>query len=41
MAELGFQVSTKTNDGTIFVIADAKIGLWISFDMIDVASSTK
>lgn len=23
MAELGFQVSTKTNDGTIFVIADA------------------
>ncbi len=23
MAELGFQVSTKTADGTIFVIADA------------------
>jgi hypothetical protein len=26
MAELGFQVSTKTNDGTIFVIADATYG---------------
>lgn len=26
MAELGFQVSTKTPDGTIFVIADATYG---------------
>jgi len=26
MAELGFQVSTKTADGTIFVIADATYG---------------
>lgn len=26
MAEIGFQVSTKTNDGTIFVIAAADFG---------------